>query len=238
MVCYPHVMKSYRQFCPIAKASEIFAERWTPLIVRELLMGSTRFSELEWGVPGIPRSLLSQRLRFLTQSGIVERRGEGRNRHYHLTQAGQELFDIVERLGQWGQKWVNTEIQEDDVVDASLLIWDMHRRVDWERVPQRRVTIQFIIPDSRHRMFWLVLDRGESSVCLHDPGFGVDLEVTADTMTLHRLWMKQLDYGHAIRQGRLQLEGTRQMVKGFATWFTGGHFSDVAPAPAPLRPVA
>lgn len=231
-------MKSYRQFCPIAKASEILAERWTPLIVRELLMGSTRFSELEWGLPGIPRSLLSQRLRFLAQTGIVERCDEGRSRSYHLTQAGLELFDILERLGQWGQKWVNAEIQEEDVVDASLLMWDMRRRVDWERVPARRTTIQFNIPDSRHRMFWLVLDRGEASVCLQHPGFGVDLEVTAGTMTLHRLWMKQLDYSAAIRQGSLQLDGAREMVKGFGNWFMLSVFSDVAPAPAPLRPVA
>lgn len=231
-------MKSYRQFCPIAKASEILAERWTPLIVREMLMGSTRFSELEWGVPGIPRSLLSQRLRFLVQSGIVERRGQGRGVSYHLTQAGEELFDIVERLGQWGQKWVNTEIQEDDVVDASLLMWDMRRRVDWERVPPRRTTIQFNIPDSRRRMFWLVLDRGEGSVCLKDPGFAVDLEVTAGTMILHRLWMRQVDYGQAIRQGTLQLEGSRELVRGFPGWFTLSLFSDVPPAPAPLRPVA
>lgn len=231
-------MKSYRQFCPIAKASEIFAERWTPLIVRELLMGSTRFSELEWGVPGIPRSLLAQRLRFLTQTGIVERRGEGRNSSYHLTPAGQELLDIVERLGQWGQKWVNPDIREEDVVDASLLMWDMHRRVDWKRAPPRRITIQFNIPDSRHRMFWLVLDRGDSSVCLQDPGFGVDLEVTARTMTLHRVWMGQLRFGQAMRGGDLQLDGPREMVKGFPTWFTLSVFSDVTPAPVPQGPVA
>lgn len=231
-------MKSYRQFCPIAKASEIFAERWTPLIVRELLMGSTRFSELEWGVPGIPRSLLSQRLRSLVRSGIVERRGQGRGGSYHLTQAGEELFDIVERLGQWGQKWVNADIRAEDVVDASLLMWDMHRRVDWDRVPERRVTIQFTIPDARHRMFWIVLDRGDSSVCLQDPGFDVDLEVTAGTMTLHRLWMGQIEYGQAIRRGDVQLEGPGQMAKGFPTWFTLSVFSDVPPAEAPLRPVA
>jgi DNA-binding HxlR family transcriptional regulator len=231
-------MRSYRQFCPIAKASEILAERWTPLIVRELLMGSTRFSELEWGVPGIPRSLLSQRLRFLVQAGIVERRGHGRNGSYHLTEAGQELFDIIERLGVWGQKWVNTEVRDEDVVDASLLMWDMRRRVNWENVPQRRVTIHFRVPDSRRQNFWIVLDRNEASVCLQDPGFGVDLEVTAEAMTLHRLWMGHEIHADAVRQGRLSIEGQRQLVRGFPAWFSGSVFSGVAPADRPLQPVA
>src|SRR3990170_1475085 len=136
-------MRTYGQFCSVAKAAEIFAERWTPLIVRELLAGSHRFSELERGLPGIPRSLLVQRLRALARAGVVEQRRTGRNGHdYHLTAAGQELFGIVQGLGEWGQRWANMEIREEDV-DPSLLMWDMHRRINVERLPDQRIVARF-----------------------------------------------------------------------------------------------
>ena len=201
-------------------------------------MGSTRFSEIECGVPGIPRSLLSQRLQALARAGIVALRGEGRSRSYELTQAGQELFEVIERLGEWGQRWVNTEFKPEEVVDASLLMWDMRRRISWNDVPDRRVTVAFRIEGSKHEAFWLVLDRGEASVCLRDPGFPVDLEVNADTLSLHRLWMGRLDYAGALRAGLVRIEGPRQLARQFPRWLQLSVFSHVAPGPQPLQPVA
>ena len=133
-------MRTYGQFCPVAKASEILAERWTLLIVRELLLGSRRFNELEWGLPHIPRSLLTQRLRSLEDAGVLERKVDsgGKRREYHLTPAGLELFEIIKGIGDWGQKWVNHNIGPGDV-DPKLLVWDMHRRLDLETIPDRRV---------------------------------------------------------------------------------------------------
>lgn len=122
----------------MAKAAEIFAERWTPLIVRELLMGSHRFNEIEHGLPRISRSLLAQRLRELERAGLVERR-VGAQEHgveYHLTAAGEELLPIVERLGEWGQRWVNADVSLADL-DPSLLRWDMRRRINFAQLPAR-----------------------------------------------------------------------------------------------------
>ena len=123
-------MTRYGQFCPVAKASEIIAERWTPLILRELLCGSHRFSELEHGLPRISRSLLAQRLRFLENAGLVERRisRDSRSPEYHLTDAGQDLYEVIIRLGEWSHRWFNPLVDEDDL-DPQLLLWDMHRRL-------------------------------------------------------------------------------------------------------------
>ena len=200
-------------------------------------MGSTRFSEIECGVPGIPRSLLSQRLQALARAGIVALRGEGRSRSYGLTQACQELFEVIERLGEWGQRWVNTEFKPEEVVDASLLMWDMRRRINWKDVPERRITVGFSIDGAKHESYWLVLDRGEASVCLHDPGFPVDLEVSADTLSLHRLWMGHLDYASALRAGLMRVEGPRHLARGFPRWLQLSYFSHVPPAPQAVSPV-
>lgn len=225
-------MRSYKQFCPVAKASEVLAERWTLLIVREMLMGSTRFGELQWGIPGIPRSLLSQRLRYLEQSGIVERRpGDKRGSEYKLTLAGQELFEIVEKLGQWGERWVNHNISDDQVADASLLMWDIHRRILWENVPSERVTVQFDISGARHTPYWLVLDRGEADVCMQDPGYDVDLRVASDSRSLHLFWMGRLPYADCVKQGLIRLDGPKILVRGFPSWLAHSIFSDVGPAP-------
>lgn len=233
-------MSSYGQFCPVAKASEIFAERWTPLIVRELLMGSHRFSGLESGLPGIPRSLLVKRLRSLERAGLVERRlgADGRVSEYHLTPAGQELLPVVERLGEWGQRWVNQDVGPADV-EPSLLMWDMRRRLHLERLPpDRRVVIQFDFRGLRRRSYWLVVDRREASVCLQHPGFDVDLLVTADTVAMHRVWIGRLRLRDAIANGEVRLDGPSQLVRAFPLWLALSSFAHVpaaSPAPQAVR---
>lgn len=229
-------MRSYNQFCPVAKASEIFAERWTPLILRELLMGSRRFNELEQGLPRISRSLLSQRLRSLEQAGLIERRSlpDGRSPEYHPTLAGQELYGVIFQLGEWGQRWLNTPIGENDL-DPELLMWDMRRRIHLDRVPERRIAVQFDFSGARTGSYWLVLDRREASVCKSFPGFDIDLYVHADTMTMHEIWIGRRSFESAMRNHLIRLEGERALVRDFPHWLALSVFSHVEPVETPLH---
>lgn len=221
-------MKTYGQFCPVAKAAEIFAQRWTPLIIRELLMGSRRFSELEYGMPRIPRSLLTQRLRALEDAGVVIRKSteKGKWAEYHLTEAGADLLDVIMRLGDWGQKWVNHDIGPDDV-DPVLLVWDMHRRVNIELLPEERVVVQIDFTGAATGTYWLVLERPEPSVCMWDPGFETDLFVAADTISIHRVWMGMTSIAECVDDGLIELDGLAAHVHAFPRWFKLSVFSDV-----------
>ena len=209
-------MKTYGQFCPVAKAAEIFAERWTPLIIRELLMGSRKFSELEIGMAHIPRSLLTKRLRTLEDAGVVVRMSEGNSKRaeYHLTEAGADLFDVVKRLGDWGQKWINHIIGAEDV-DPALLMWDMHRRVNLDLLPPKRVVIQMTFHGAAKGDYWLVLERPEPSVCYRDPGLEVDLFINADTVAVHKVWMGMTSLAGCIDDGLIKIDGLSSHVKAF-----------------------
>jgi DNA-binding HxlR family transcriptional regulator len=171
-------MKGYGQFCPVAKAAEILAERWTPLVLRELTCGSTRFNDLRRGVPLMSSSLLSQRLKFLEQEGVIERRRarSGRGYEYHLTDAGQELQPLIRTMGEWGQRWVRSRFGPEDL-DVALLMWDMKRSVRPENFPRRRIVVAFEFteapPNKSH--WWLVSEQTEVDLCLNDPHGPTDL---------------------------------------------------------------
>lgn len=221
-------MKSYGQFCPVAKASEIFAERWTPLIIRELLMGSQKFSELEIGLPKIPRSLLTKRLRTLESVGVLERKADGNSKRagYHLTAAGMDLFGVIRGLGEWGQKWVNHDIGQDEV-DPALLVWDMHRRVEVDLLPPDRVVVQMTFSGARTGDYWLILERPEPSACMQDPGFDVDVFVVADTVAIHKAWMGMASFDEYVEEGLIELFGLTSHVKAFPAWFKFSVFAGV-----------
>jgi DNA-binding HxlR family transcriptional regulator len=227
-------MKSYGQFCPVAKACEIVAERWTPLVLRELLCGSTRFSELQRGVPLMSRTLLAQRLRELEDAGVVASvpRARGRGREYRLTPAGEEARALIVGLGEWGQRWARRQIGPDDL-DAELLAWDMHRRLNVDRLPARRVVVRFDLRGvPRHQpgrnTWWLVLNRPEVDLCLKDPGFEVDLTVDADLAALTRVWMGDMRLQDALRGALIRPDGPRELVQAFPTWFGLSLFAGVA----------
>jgi len=224
-------VKSYGGFCPVAKAAEVVAERWTPLIIRELLTGSHRFHEFERGLPGVPHSLLVQRLRSLERAGVIERRvvKDARRPEYHLTAAGQELSGIVASLGEWGQRWMHQTIGPKDV-DPKLLMWDMHRRINLDRLPDRRIVIQFDFRGLKQQSFWLVLERPEPSVCFQDPGFEVDLWVTADTVALHNVWMGRRSFADALDEGRIEVDGPSDLARSFPSWLALNTFAHVPPA--------
>ena len=226
-------MKGYGQFCPIAVACETFAERWTPLILRELLAGARRFNEIRQGVPMISRTLLAQRLRELEDAGIVQSQplSQGRGREYRPTRAAEEFRDVLERLGEWGQRWGTTQFDPENL-DLVLLMWNVRRRIDLAKLPPHRVVVRFEFRafPPRCRGFqtcWLILTREGTDVCLKDPGFEVDLVVSADAAAIARVWTGAMTFVQAVRSGGLRLEGPRGLVRAFPSWLLLSHFAHV-----------
>ncbi len=213
----PHV-DGYGQFCPVALAAEVFARRWTPLIVRELLCGSTRFNELRRGMPNISASVLSRRLDELTLAGIVERHQDENGMRYLLTTAGEELRPAVEALGLWGRRWLPTEYREQDL-DPRLLLWDIHRNVHLDEIDQRTV-VELRFPDAPagRRAYWLVLSPDGADVCLTHPGGDVDLRIVSDVRTLTNVWMGNVSWASALRAGSLELMGPSDLRRALPRW--------------------
>lgn len=214
-------MKSYGQFCPIAKASEVFAERWTPLVLRELFCGSVRFNELRRGVPLMSPSLLSRRLKELEQEGIVSStRGAGRFSEYRLTESGRELWPIVWQLGIWGKRWTRAHIEKHDL-DAGLLMWDVRRCVKADRFLSRRTVLKFEFSGttSGKRSWWLVVENDEVELCLLDPGFEVDLYVRTHLRTMTAVWLGDRDVSEAVRSEAIRLEGPAKLTRAFSSLF-------------------
>jgi len=215
--------RGYGQFCPVAMAAEVISERWTLLLLRELLYGHTRFNELKRGVPLMSPTLLSQRLKQLECSNIVERRraAKGPGSEYHLTESGRQLGPIVEAVSSWGLRWLQHEMPNRNV-DIALLMWDMRRSVRKDAMPAgRRTVVEFFCPEqaAAKRRWWLVFDKGEVDLCIKDPGFEVDLSVESDARTLTDLWMGQISIDAALRAETLRLEGSREQKAAFRRWF-------------------
>jgi DNA-binding HxlR family transcriptional regulator len=211
--------EGYGQFCPVAKAAHVLTERWTPLVVRELLCGSRRFNDLRRGVPQMSPTLLSARLRALEAAGVVEKRRERGRNEYLLTQAGEELRPIVVQMGVWGQRWFRTRDGEQDL-DVALLMWDMQRRIVREALPAERVVVHFEFsgaPRGKAR-WWLVLGRDDVDLCVEDPGHDVAVFVATDVQTMTRVWMGDISFGMALRSGAVRLDGVPRLRRAFPTW--------------------
>jgi len=211
----------YKQFCPVAMAAEVLCTRWTMILLRELVVGSTRFNDLRRGVPKMSPSLLSQRLRELESAGIVERkpvRSEKGVFEYQLTEAGVELRPLIEAMGVWGQRWVESQLSLRNL-DPSLLMWDMRRNLNPAPLPERRVVIQFLYTDlpASTRDWWLVVEpSGEVDLCWSDPGFEVDLYVSTDLRTMTKIWMGLTTV--AKERNHLALDGNKRLGKTMQTW--------------------
>jgi DNA-binding HxlR family transcriptional regulator len=212
-------MAKYRQYCPVARAAEILADRWTPLVVRELLAGSRHFNTIERGLPGISRSLLASRLRTLEDAGVLVRRtGPQRNiTEYELTDAGRDLEPVIDRLGAWGVRWAFGEPRREEL-DPVLLLWKMHRRIRRDLLPPRRIVIEFDFRGRCGRRLWLVLEPREISVCLKPPGFDPELVVIADLSDFYRVWLGYVDYSAAVRSGIIAIEGPPSLARDFPRW--------------------
>ncbi|HEY7706798.1 MAG TPA: winged helix-turn-helix transcriptional regulator [Gaiellaceae bacterium] len=218
-------MRSYAQYCPVAKASEVLGDRWTLLIVREMLGGANGFNELQRGLPGISRSVLTDRMRALERAEVIERRTgpKGRTLEYRLTSAGRDLQPVVQAIGEWGATWSFTEPRPEELDPDLLIVW-MARHVDRERLPPGRTVVRFDFRGPKRR-YWMVLEPSEVSVCLQHPGFDVDLEVDVDTATLYRVYLGRADLGGAIRAGKLTMSGPQALQRGLRQWFTWSAFA-------------
>jgi DNA-binding HxlR family transcriptional regulator len=225
------MQSGFGQFCPVAIACEVFAERWTPMILRELLAGSERFNEIHRGVPLMSRALLSRRLRQLEDAGVITKASiaEGRGHGYALTPAGREFAPALEALGRWGQRWaVRVERRN---LDAGFLMWNMRRRIARDRLPEHRVVACFRftgIPRGHRgpRVFWLVLDRARVDLCIHDPGLDVDIDVDADLATLIGVWLGDVAFDTALRSG-VRLRGPPRLTAAFPGWLMLSHYAGV-----------
>jgi DNA-binding HxlR family transcriptional regulator len=224
-------MKSYGQYCPMAMAVEILGDRWTLLIVRDMLLGTRRFNDLARGLPGISRALLSQRLRQLERAGIVERRATAGERliEYHLTPAGNDLQPLAAAFITWGARWAFSEPQPVHL-DPVLLLWWMHGVVQRDRLPPQRVVVQFDFRGAHELTMWLVLERHDVSVCLTHPGFDVDLLLTADLAALYRVWGRRETFAGALRCGLVQLDGTPSLTRAFPGWIGWDSAAEAVPA--------
>lgn len=222
-------MSLYGQFCPVAMGAEVFAERWTPLIVRELLAGARRFSDIQRGVPRISRNLLVQRLRHLQRIGIIERSpAAGRRGHeYQLTAAGRGFGGVIDALGTWGYRWACKDIT-DEHLDPDFLMWALRRMVRVDRLPDERVVVCFRFHREPDREYWLVLERPEVDLCLTDPGFGVDVDLLAEVEALARVCLGQLDFLRAVKSGQITLSGSPRCRRALAHWLGVTRFAAMA----------
>jgi len=226
----------FGQFCPIAVACEIFAERWTPLILRELLAGAEQFNDLHRGIPLISRPLLARRLRELDAAGVIkmEAAPTGKGYRYRLTEAGTEFRPILEGLGTWGQRWTVRVDRRN--LDPSVLMWNLRRRLALERLPERRVVVRFkfraVAPSYRGpRLFWLLLERSQADICIEDPGFEVDLYVDAEVAAMAKVWLGDASFEALVRSRELALAGSREIAQLFPTLLMLSRFAAV-PRPA------
>src|ERR1043165_5925936 len=222
-------MASFGQFCPVAVACEIFAERWTPIILRELFSGSHRFNEIHRCIPLISRPLLARRLRELEAAGVIRSTAarKGKSREYHLTDSGREFRAAMDALGAWGQRWKGGV--ERGNLDSGLLMWNVPRRVALERLPERRVVVHFSfigVPPGRSMLkkCWLILERSGCDVCLSDPGYAVDIYVDADLASMTRVWLGDLPFAEAVREKKIRLNGSPALVRQFPAWLLLSHF--------------
>jgi len=211
----------YGSFCPVAKASEIVTTRWTPLILRELISGASRFNEIHRGVPLMSRALLSRRLKDLVAVGVIKRAETPgvRGSEYRLTEAGEQLRPIVVALGLWGLRWVESALDSHDW-DAGVLMWDMRRRIETSALPDGRTVINFEFSDApaEMRAWWLVVENGEVDLCQSDPGYEVDLYVTSNVPTMARVWIGKESLRRAIETEAIELHGDGQLSRSIASW--------------------
>ena len=210
-------MRTYGQFCPVARTSELLAERWTPIIIRNLLNGCRSFSEIRQGAPGIPTALLTKRLDTLERHGIIEReRLPGRRgSSYRLTEQGHDLKAVCEAMGQWGARWLEIEPHHKD---PAYVLWATAKLVDPDLLPDRTVVVRFELTDRPGDSYWLLLRKPIPELCTKGTGYVEDVIARTDAGCLIDIHLRRISYQDARQAGRLCLEGPRQLTDGFLTW--------------------
>ena len=222
---------NYGQFCPIARATELLGERWMLLILRELFLGSHRYSELQRGLSRISPSLLTKRLKELEQAGIVVRKSEqgGKGRAYYLTPAGKELEPLIENLAVWGMRWARGQLRDEEL-DVEFLMWDIRRRLMIDKLPDGETVFCFIFSDiERYSNWWLILRDGSVDICTENPGLDVDLYLRSSLRTMVEVWEGDLALKTALKDERIHAQGNKHLAKTMPDWLGINPYSDVRP---------
>lgn len=223
----------YEQFCPVAMAAEVLCTRWTIVLLREFMAGSTRFNALRRGVPRMSPALLSLRLKELEAAGVVSKSVGGRGAsgsEYRLTDAGRELIPIIQAFGVWGQRWIDSDLSLSRL-DAQLLMWDMRRNLDPDPLPPQRSVIRFVYPEvaAAHSQWWLIVEPGtDVDLCSVDPGHDLDLDVRSDLRTMTAIWMGRERVDTAVADGRLALDGDAGLRRSMQKWLGLSPFAKIA----------
>ena len=214
-------MKIYGQFCPLAQAAQILCERWTLIIVRELVAGSTRFGELQKGVPRMSPTLLSTRLKQMLAAGIISKKDDQNASIYELTKAGRELRPIIELMGAWGHRWARSSLDKEDL-DAGLLMWDMRRSINTVAFPKRRTVVEFQYHDAPKgsRNWWIIAEGDEVDLCLQDPGYEVDLVVQCSLRTMTEIWICDRRLNSAMKAGDVKILGDSKLAANLQQWLS------------------
>jgi DNA-binding HxlR family transcriptional regulator len=210
-------MRSYGQYCPLARTAEIFAERWTPIIIRNLLAGASTFGQLRAGAPGIPKALLAERLATLARTGILERRVDpsARSVTYELTQAGRELKPLCDAMGSWGMRWLEVEPHH---LDPTYVLWATARLVDTDKLPSPQIIVRIDLRNLPGQHYWMLLRRPHAEICTRYPGTPEDLIVHTDAESLARLHLRQHTYADLLRQHRISIDGPPTLARAFPSW--------------------
>lgn len=213
-------MGTYRQYCPIARTSEILAERWTPLVIRNLMLGAKTFTELARGLPTMSRSMLAKRLKDLERSGVIRsaRKPDGNGSTYHLTEAGADLAAVITAMGEWGDRWLEVTSEHSDPGFA-LWAW-CQAQLDRSKLPDRRTVVAFVFPEEppTNRRYWLLADDGDAEICYSEPGGHIDLHVTARSIPFVEWHRGVVSWTAALRAGDITVTGARALARSIASW--------------------
>jgi DNA-binding HxlR family transcriptional regulator len=214
----------YGQYCPIARSAEVLAERWTPIIVRNLLNGCRTFGEIRQGAPGIPTAVLTRRLQTLERVGVLTKvpAASGRGHSYELTQMGLELRAVTDAMGQWGARWIEIEPRH---LDAAYVLWATSKLADPERIPDTPTVVRFDLTDAPDDRFWLLLRRPQSELCTRPTGYTEDVVCTTTSRCLVELHLRRISYTSALRTEQLRLAGPPRLTRSFGSWFRASPFA-------------
>lgn len=230
-------------YCPVQLTTEVIADRWSPLIIREMILGSTRFNDLVRALPGISRSLLTQRLRHLERHGVLQAwpSPSGRGSEYHLTPAGRDLEGIIDAFARWATEWLYEELDVAEV-PPTVLMWWMHRRVEPQNLPPARTVLEFRFTRPVETI-WLLVERGSVSVCVQHPGGDVDLVVTSTARTFGQVFQGRRRWREAVTSGDIDVSGPPRLVRSLPTFFSWSPWADLTeeratrpPRPSPVWP--
>lgn len=231
-------MSIYGQFCPASKAVEVLGERWTLLLIRELLMGSNRFNELQRGLAKMSPSLLTKRLKELEKAGLLTRTkiSGQKGYEYHLTSSGRELSPLMTELAKWGMRWVSDSLHEDEL-DVELLMWELQRNIKHQSMPISKALVKFHFNELReHKDWWIVVNNSSVDLCTESPGYEADLYINSSVHDLIKIWMGDISWEKAINNGQMVIRGNTLLEKTLPQWLGKSKLSSFNPRCADIIP--